>query len=82
MYVWDGGGILFGFFGGLFAGSRGGGWEFSWVWVVASGILRAVVACEGGSCFGLGGLGFRVYLCYLCVKVAAITYCQTLLMNS
>ena len=43
------------FFGGLFDGSWGGGWEFSWVWVVTSGLLRVVVACEGGSCFGMGG---------------------------
>ena len=28
-------------------------WEFSWVWVVVSGLLRVVVACEGGSCFEL-----------------------------
>ncbi len=42
------------FFGGLFDGSRGGDWEFSWVWVVVCGLLRVVVACEVGSCIELG----------------------------
>ena len=52
--MWGGGSILFGlFFGGLFDGFRGGDWELSWVWVVVSSLLRVVVACEGGSCFGL-----------------------------
>ncbi len=41
------------FFGGLCDGARGGGWELSWVWVMVSGLLRVVIACEGGSCFGL-----------------------------
>ena len=41
------------FFGGLFDGSGGGDWELSWVWMVVSGLLRVVVACEGESCFGL-----------------------------
>ncbi len=41
------------FFGGLFDGSKGGNWELSWVWVAVSSLLRLVVACEGGSCFGL-----------------------------
>jgi hypothetical protein len=41
------------FFGGLFDGSRGGDWELRWVWVVVSSLLRVVVTCESGSCFGL-----------------------------
>ena len=42
------------FFGGLFDGSNRGDWGWSWVWVVVCGLLRVVVACEGGSCIGLG----------------------------
>ena len=45
--------FCFDFFGGLCVGAWGGGWELSWVWVMVSGLLRVVVACEGGSCFGL-----------------------------
>ena len=42
-----------GFFGGLFGGSGGGDWESSWVWVVVSGLLRVIIACEGEYFCGL-----------------------------
>ena len=41
------------FFGGLCDGARGGGWKLSWMWVMASGLLRVVIVCGGESRVGL-----------------------------
>ena len=41
------------FIAGLCDGVGGGYMDLSWVWEMLSGLLRVVVVCEGGSCFGL-----------------------------
>ncbi len=49
-----GGGMCFGFLWWLFDGRWGGVSRWCWMWVVFSGLLRVLVACDGRFCFGLG----------------------------